>query len=94
MKPIIIVMLCIQVALILIAVYIVAIRKPTQERPGPLWSSLASSLLVGGITSNMIAQDHSGQPGADIMTFLGAALFGMAIMSALVAFGRRRGTGA
>ena len=91
MKPIIIVMLFVQAAIILATLYAVIIRKPTQQRPGPLWTSLATSLLVVGISSNTIAQNHTAQPGVDIMNFVGAMLFGMAIMCALVAFRQRRG---
>jgi drug/metabolite transporter (DMT)-like permease len=91
MRPIIIVMLCVEVALFLAAAYVVVVRKPTEERPGPVWTSLASSLLVGGIGANMVAENHSGQSGADILSFAGAMLFGMAIMCALVAFRQRRG---
>jgi drug/metabolite transporter (DMT)-like permease len=90
MKPIIIVMLCVQAAILVVTFYIVAIRKPTAERPGPVWSSIATSLLVVGIASNTIAQGHVGKEGADIIGFVGAMLIGMAVMGALMLFSEKR----
>ena len=90
MRPIIIVMLCVQVGILVATIFAVAVRKPTTARPAPVWSSLAISLLVVGMTSNTIAQDHPGAPGADILAFGAALLLGMAVMAALLLFKERR----
>jgi hypothetical protein len=90
MRPIIIVMLCIQIGILLATVFAVAVRKPTAARPVPVWSSLAVSLLVVGMTSNTIAEDHVGAPGADILRFGGPLLVGMGLMAALMLLSQRR----
>jgi len=90
MKPIIIVMLCVQVAILVVTFYMVAIRRPTADRPGPVWSGVTTLLLIAGIGSNSIAQNHMGKPGADIVGFIGAMLLGMAVMSALILFSEKR----
>ena len=40
MKPIIVVMLCIQTGILLATVFAIVVRKPTAARPVPVWSSL------------------------------------------------------
>jgi hypothetical protein len=90
MRPIIIVMLCIQVGILIATIFAVAVRKPTTARPAPVWSSLAISLFVVGMTSNTIAEDHAGAPGADILAFGGPLLIGMGLMAVLVVFNQRR----
>lgn len=90
MKPIIIVMLCIQVGILVATVFAVAVRKPRTARPQPIWSSLAVSLFVVGLASNTIAGDHAGAPGADIVAFGGPFLIGMGLMAALALFNQRR----
>jgi len=90
MRPIIIVMLLVDLGIVLATAFGVAMRKPTADRLRPIWSSFVLSLLVGGSTSLNIAGDHDGQPGADILTFVGPMMVGMAIMGALVAFRERR----
>jgi hypothetical protein len=90
MKPIIILMFCVQAGILLVTIYTVAIRRPTVARPGPIWSSLAISLFVVGMVSNEIAQSHLARPGADILSFTGGMLIGMAIMAALLLFRQRR----
>ena len=89
MRPIIIVMLCVQLGILLATIFAVAVRKPTAKRPAPVWSSLAISLFVVGMTSNTIAEDHSGAPGADILAFGGPLLIGMGLMAALILFSQR-----
>ena len=84
MKTIIILMLFVQLAILLVTIFVVAIRKPTERQPGPQWSSLSISLFVVGMTSSTIADRHAGGSGADILAFTGVILIGMAIMSALV----------
>jgi hypothetical protein len=90
MRPIIAVMLCVQIGILLTTIFAVAVRKPTTARPGPVWSSLAISLVVVGMTSNTIAEDHPGAPGADILGFGGPLLIGMGLMAALLVFSERR----
>lgn len=90
MKPIIIVMLCVQAGILLATIFAVAVRKPTAARPVPMWSGLAISLFVVGMTSNTIAEDHGGAPGADILGFGGPLLIGMGLMAVLVLLSQRR----
>src|SRR5215210_3145457 len=90
MRPIIIVMLCVQIGILLATVFAVAVRQPTVARPVPVWSSLAVSLAVVGMTSNRIAEDHGGAPGADILAFGGPLLIGMGVMAALLLLRERR----
>ena len=92
MKPILIVMLCVQAAMLLAVIYVVAVRKPTAERPGPIWSSLAVSLFVIGMASTNIAEHHAGRAGADIVSFDGGIFIGMGLLAALVLFRQRRDT--
>lgn len=90
MRPIIIVMLLVDLGIVLATAYGVSVRRPTADRLRPIWSSFVISLLVGGSTSANIAGDHAGSPGADVLAFVGPAMIGMAIMGALVAFRERR----
>jgi hypothetical protein len=90
MRPIIIVMLCVQVGILLATIFAVAVRKPTTARPVPVWSSLAISLFVVGMTSKTIAEDHVGASGADVLAFGGPLLIGMALMAVLMVFNERR----
>ena len=94
MRPIIVVMLAVDIAIILVTAFGVAFRKPTADRRRPIWSSFVISLLVGGSTATSIARDHPGDPGSDILTFLGTMMIGMAIMGALVALRERHGAAA
>lgn len=91
MKPIIIVMLCVQVAIFLAVTFAVTLRKPTVTKPGPIWSSFAVSLFIVGMTSTRIGGDHAGQNGADILLFGGPILIGMAFMCLLLLIRERRG---
>lgn len=84
MKLIIMLMFCVQLAILLVTIFVVTIREPTARQPGPVWSSLALSLLVVGMVSNTIADRHNGGLGADVLGFTGAILIGMAIMAALL----------
>jgi hypothetical protein len=77
-------MLCAQAVSLITAVFAVTVRQPTVEKPGPVWSSLGISLFVVGMTSNKIAWDHDGVPGADILAFGGPVLIGMGLMAALM----------
>ncbi len=90
MRPIIIVMLLVDLGIVLATAFAVAMRNPTPDRLRPIWASFVISLLIGGSTSLNIAGDHDGQPGADILAFAGPMMVGMAIMGALVAYRERR----
>ena len=90
MRPIIIVMLLVDLGIVLATAFGVAMRKPTPERLRPIWSSFVISLLIGGSTSLNIAGDHVGKPGAEILAFVGPMMIGMAIMGALIALHERR----
>lgn len=81
MKPIIILMLCVQAFIILAVAYAVAVRKPTSARPGPIWLSFAISLFVVGASSINIGRDYlPDAAGVEVLMFVGAILIGMAIM--------------
>ena len=92
MKPIIIVMLCVQVAIFLAAVFAVGIQKRTAAKPRPIWSSFAISLFIVGMTSLRIGGGHADQTGADVLLFGGPLLIGMAIMCGLMLVRERRGS--
>ena len=94
MRPIIIVMLLVDLGIVLATAFGVAMRRPTADRLRPIWISFVISLLIGGSTSLNIAGDHDGQPGADILAFVGPMMIGMAIMGALIALRERHGAGA
>ena len=94
MKPIIIVMLCAQLAIFVAAAFAIALRKPTADKPGPIWSSFAISLFVVGMGSLQIASSRAGQAGADILLFGGPVLIGMAVMCLLLLIRDKRGTAA
>ncbi|HEX4737519.1 MAG TPA: hypothetical protein VH331_08155 [Allosphingosinicella sp.] len=89
MKPIIIVMFCAQALFLVVASWTVLKGKATTPRGRPIWSSLAFSLILGGLASLDIADKHPG-PAAELLDFGGGILFGMAIMSLLVLFRRHR----
>ena len=93
MRPIIIVMLLVDLGIVLATAFGVAMRKPTADRLRPIWSTFVIALLIGGSTSLNIAGDHGGQPGADILAFVGPMMVGMAIMGALIALRERHGAG-
>ncbi len=90
MRAIIIVMLAVQAAIFCVAVFAIALRKPSAKRPAPIWSSFAISLLVVGNVSIQIAGDHPGASGAEVLYFGGAMLIGMALTCALLLFRERR----
>jgi len=92
MKPIVIVMLLVDAAMLLTVIYSVVIKKPSPDKPEPLWRSLAISLLVAGMVSQRIGQSHAGGSGAELLQAAGLVLLGMAVMSILVSARKRRGT--
>ena len=70
-------------------VFTVLFRKPTPARPTPVWSSLATSLMVIAGVSMMEADRHDGGYGAQALLLGGAAIFGLAIGMALMAIRAR-----
>lgn len=90
MRPIMLVMLLVDIAIFVATAYAVAMRKPTERRGRPIWSSFAISLLITGNVSIQIADRHSGKPGADLLWFAGPLLIGMAIMCVLIQIRERR----
>lgn len=91
MRPIFIVMFLVDVAMFAAIAYAVAIRKPSVERPRPLWRSLAMPMLVAGMVSSRIAGDHPDTLGAEFLQNVGLIYIGMALMTVLVALRQRRG---
>lgn len=89
MKPLIILMFCVQAFFILATVWTVLRGKAINARGRPIWSSLAFSLVLGGLVSLDIADKHPG-PAADLLDIGGGILFGMTIMSLLVLMRLRR----
>jgi hypothetical protein len=90
MRPIIIVMLLVDIGVFLAAAFAIALRADTASRGRPIWSSFAISLLITGNVSIQIANDHPGKQGADILNFVGPMLIGMAIMCVLMLLRDRR----
>ena len=74
MKPIIIVMLCVQLLILLAAVWTV-LKKATTSGGRPIWSSLAVSLVVCSLASLEIGDKHPG-PAAELLDFGGGVLLG------------------
>ena len=90
MKPIIITMLAVDVGLILVVAWTVVFAKWTEDQPKPNWAGIIIPLVVAAGASQRIADKHDGQPGADLILFGSALLFGMALMGAFVAWRTRR----
>ena len=93
MRPIIVVVLLLDVAMFLFVSFIVAVRKPSPARPHPRWRSVAFPLLAAGWVSMKIGERYPTGTGVEIVRNSGLFLMGMAIMSVLVAFRKRRGLG-
>lgn len=90
MRPIILLMLLVQIAIVLVTLYTVAWRKPSPERPRPVWSSLAISLFVTGMASSGIASNHFGERGDDVVAFFSAIVIGMALVCLAMQVRERR----
>jgi hypothetical protein len=90
MKPIIILMLCLDAAIVLVSIFIVAIRKRTVAPQSSLWSSLATILVIAAVASSVISKGHTGTAGADVLGSLAAVLVGMAVMAAMLVFRDRK----
>jgi hypothetical protein len=92
MRTIVIVMLCVQAALVLVSAWTVLRARPTPGRPRPIWSSLAITLVIAAGTSFQIADKHRPDPGAELLQYGSGLLMGMALMSLLVLLRQRMGT--
>jgi hypothetical protein len=91
MKPIIIVMLCAQVAVFLAIIFSVALGRPFRARQRPVWPSLAIFLFIVAASSLNIAGSHANAKGADILEFGAPVLIGMGLMCLLLFFRERGG---
>jgi hypothetical protein len=91
MRALIIVMLIVQAGIFLATAYTILFDRPAAGRPRPIWSSFAISLVVVAGTSWRIADDHFGEPGADILAYCSPLLLGMGLMAAMLAIRQRRG---
>lgn len=91
MKPWIILMLIVQIALFLVTGWTVLFARPAAGRPRPVWSSLALSLIMVAAVSWQIADRHEGGPGADLIRYFSPLLLGMGIMACLLLIRQRRG---
>lgn len=90
MKPIIVVMLCAQVAVLLAITFSVALGRPFRARQRPVWPSLAICLFIVAASSLNIAGSHANAEGVDILQFGAPVLIGMGLMCVLL-FVRERG---
>ncbi|MDB5721704.1 MAG: hypothetical protein JWP15_2322 [Alphaproteobacteria bacterium] len=91
MRAIFVAMLCVQVGLALVTAYTIVMAKPSPNRPRPVWSSLAFSLLVTSMVSSQIADRHDLSSGAQLLHFGSAVLLGMGLVSLLVLLRQRLG---
>jgi len=91
MKALVIVMLAVQVGIFLATAWTILFARSTSEKPRPVWSSLAVSLVVVAGASWRIAEDHFGDSGADILAYCSPLLLGMGLMAAMLGLRRRRG---
>ena len=91
MRALIIVMLCVQAGIFIVTALTVLTARSTGERPRPIWSSLAISLIIVSATSWQIADKHEGGVGVDILSYCSPLLLGMGLMAALLGIRQRRG---
>ncbi|MEA3003727.1 MAG: hypothetical protein QOH81_2515 [Sphingomonadales bacterium] len=94
MRSIIIVMLCVQAAMVLVAAFTIVLAKPTPGRRRPIWSSLALSLIVTASVSWQIADRHDLSSGARLLQYGSGLLLGMGLTSLFVLLRQRLGTDA
>ncbi len=90
MRPIIVVMLLADAAIFIVTVFAVAVRRSSEKRPKPMWSSLAPSLFICGIGSLQILDRHATAPGANLLRFAGPFLVGLAFMALLLRVREKR----
>ncbi|HEX5259166.1 MAG TPA: hypothetical protein VFW35_10360 [Sphingomicrobium sp.] len=92
MKTIVILMLIVEAAVFLVAIFS-AVFVPNRGERRPVWTSIAISLIIVASAGNMIGDKHAGQPGADILQGGAMVLVGMAIMAVMMALRQRRALG-
>ena len=92
MKAIIVVMLCVQLALVLATAWTVVFAKSRAGRPRPVWSSLAIGLIIGAGASAQIADLHDLSAGARLLQFGSGILLGMGLLCLLLLLRQARGT--
>ena len=91
MRPIIAVVLLLDVAMVLFVIFVVAFKRPPPDRAYPRWRNLAIPLLTAGWVSMKIGERYPTGTGVEIVRTFGPVLMGMAIMCVLVALRERRG---
>jgi hypothetical protein len=91
MKTLDILLLGVQLAVILVTGYAVAIRAPSPQKPRPVYTSLMLSLFVIAAVSFQIADRQSASAGASMVQLGAALVFGVGIAMAMCALGVRRG---
>lgn len=91
MRPIIMLMLAVDVALVLVTAWTILTAKPQPGRPRPIWSSLAISLIVCASASFQIAGRHDLSAGARLLDYASGVLLGMGLLSLLVLVRQRLG---
>lgn len=91
MKPLIMIMLAVQVAIFCVTAFTVVVARPNADRPRPIWSSLAISLIVIAMVSWNLSERHEGGVGADLLAYGSPLLLGMGIMACLMQIRRARG---
>lgn len=91
MKPLIIVMLCVQAGIFLAAAYAVMFGRPSPDRRRPLWSSLGITLVIVASVSWQIGEKRQGSAGADILLYGSPLLLGMGLMAIFMLIRQRRG---
>ncbi|HEX5238276.1 MAG TPA: hypothetical protein VFW39_07430 [Sphingomicrobium sp.] len=89
MKTIVILMLIVEAAMFLVAIF-AAVFTPNRGERHPIWTSIAISLIIVASAANMIGDHHAGQSGADILQGGAMVLIGMAIMTIMIALRQRR----
>jgi len=89
MKPIILVMLAVQAAVLIVTVWTM-LSKRQAPNPRQLWSGLAISQIIISGTSIRIASSHAGQPGADLLATGAPLILGMALMTVLILLRERK----
>jgi hypothetical protein len=90
MKTLIMVMLAVQAGIFLATAWTILFARSTTERPRPIWSSLAISLVVVAGASWRIAENHFGDWGAEVVAYCSPLLLGMGLMATMLAIRQRR----
>jgi len=91
MRPIIMLMLAVDVGVILATAWAVVGARSRPDRRRPVWASFAVALAICASTSFNIGDRHDGEPGADLLQFAAPLLIGMALMAILMLIRQRRG---